>query len=52
MLERLGQSDGIDPDVFSIWFEEAEMRDSFDCAKGDRAMDNGKTDRIPVEQVF
>jgi hypothetical protein len=34
----LGQSDAIDPEVLSIWVAEAEMRDSFACAKGDRAM--------------
>ncbi len=44
MLERLGQSNEIDPEVSSIWVEEAEMRD--------RAMDNGETTGIPAEQVF
>jgi hypothetical protein len=33
MLERLGQSNEIDPEVSSVWVEEAEMRDSFTCAK-------------------
>jgi hypothetical protein len=44
MLERLGQSNEIDPEVSSVWLEEAEMRD--------RAMDDGKTAGIPAEQVF
>jgi Putative addiction module component len=44
MLERLGQSNEIDPEVSSIWVEEAEMRD--------QSMDNDKTAGIPAEQVF
>ena len=44
MLERLGQSNEIDPEVYSIWVEEAEMRD--------RAMDNNEAAGIPAEQVF
>jgi Putative addiction module component len=44
MLERLGQSDEIDPEVSSIWIEEAEMRD--------RAMDDGQVAGTPAEQVF
>lgn len=52
MLERLRQSNEIDSEVSSIWVEEAEMRDSFACAKDDRAMDNDETDGILAEQVF
>jgi hypothetical protein len=52
MLERLGQSNEIDPEVSSVWVEEAEMRDSFACAKDDSAMDNDELAGIPVEQVF
>ncbi len=44
MLERLGQSNEISPEVASIWVEEAEMRD--------RAMENGETTGIPAEQLF
>jgi Putative addiction module component len=44
MLERLGQSNEIDPEASSIWVEEAELRD--------RAMDNDKNAGIPAEQVF
>jgi Putative addiction module component len=44
MLERLGQSNEIDPEVSSIWVEEAEMRD--------QSMDNDETAGIPAEQVF
>lgn len=36
MLERLGQSNEIDQEVASVWVEEAELRDSSACAKGDR----------------
>jgi hypothetical protein len=52
MLERLGQSNEIDREVASVWVEEAELRDRFACAKGDRSIDNGKTAGIPAEQVF
>jgi Putative addiction module component len=44
MLERLGQSNEIDPEVSSIWVEEAEMRD--------RSMDSDETTGTPAEQVF
>lgn len=44
MLERLGHSNEIDQEVFSVWVEEAELRD--------RAMDDGQVDGIPAEQVF
>jgi Putative addiction module component len=44
LLERLGQSNEIDQEVASVWFEEAELRD--------RAMDDGQVDGIPAEQVF
>jgi hypothetical protein len=44
MLARLGQSNEIDPEVSSIWIEEAEMRD--------QSMDNDETTGIPAEQVF
>jgi hypothetical protein len=44
MLERLGQGNEIDQEVFSIWVEEAKLRD--------RAMDNDETAGIPAEQVF
>jgi hypothetical protein len=44
LLERLGQSNEIDQEVASVWFEEAELRD--------RAMDDGQVGGIPAEQVF
>jgi Putative addiction module component len=44
MLERLGQGNEIDQEVFSIWVEEAKLRD--------QAMDNDETAGIPAEQVF
>ena len=44
LLERLGQSNEIDQEVASVWFEEAEQRD--------RAMDDGSDAGIPAEQVF
>lgn len=44
MLERLGQSHEIDPEVSSIWVEEAELRD--------RSMNSRETAGIPAEQVF
>jgi hypothetical protein len=44
MLERLGQGNEIDQEVFSIWVEEAKLRD--------RAMDNNEAAGIPAEQVF
>ena len=44
LLERLGQSNEIDQEVSSVWFEEAERRD--------RVMDDGQASGIPAEQVF
>jgi Putative addiction module component len=44
MLERLGQSNEIDPEVSSVWVEEAEMRD--------QAMENDETAGISAEYVF
>jgi hypothetical protein len=44
MLERLGQGNEIDQEVFSIWVEETKLRD--------RAMDNNEAAGIPAEQVF
>ncbi len=44
MLERLGQSNEIDPEVSSVWLDEAEMRD--------RSMDSDETTGIPAEQLF
>jgi hypothetical protein len=44
MLERLGQSSEIDPQVSSIWVEEAEMRN--------QAMNNDEPAAIPAEQIF
>jgi hypothetical protein len=52
MLERLGQSNEIDQEVTAVWVEEADMRDSSACAKGDQAMDNDQVACIPAEQVF
>jgi hypothetical protein len=40
----LGQSSEIDPEVASVWSEEAERRD--------REMDGGQVTGIPAEQVF
>jgi hypothetical protein len=44
MLERLGQSNEIDPEVSSVWVEEAEMRD--------QAMESDETAGISAEHVF
>ena len=44
LLEHLGQSSEIDPEVTAIWGEEAQRRD--------REMDEGEVTGIPVEQVF
>jgi hypothetical protein len=44
LLKHLGQSSEIDPEVVSVWSEEAERRD--------REMDRGQVTGIPAEQVF
>ncbi|MFB8797522.1 MAG: addiction module protein [Microcoleus sp.] len=44
LLKHLGQSREIDPEVTTIWSEEAERRD--------REMDSGEVTGIPAEQVF
>ncbi|MCL1474328.1 addiction module protein [Argonema antarcticum] len=44
LLKHLGQSSEIDPEVASIWIEEAQRRD--------REMDAGQVTGIPAEQVF
>ncbi|MEX0271951.1 addiction module protein [Leptolyngbyaceae cyanobacterium UHCC 1019] len=44
LLERLGQSNEIDQEIASVWFEEAERRD--------QVMDDGQAAGIPAEQVF
>ncbi|HAT14657.1 MAG TPA: addiction module component [Microcoleaceae bacterium UBA10368] len=44
LLKHLGQSREIDPEVTTIWSEEAERRD--------REMDGGEVIGIPAQQVF
>ncbi|MEK0178778.1 MAG: addiction module component [Oscillatoriales cyanobacterium] len=44
LLKHLGQSREIDPEVTTIWSEEAERRD--------REMDSGEVTGIPAQQVF
>lgn len=44
LLKHLGQSSEIDPEVASVWVEEAQRRD--------REMDDGQVTGIPAEQVF
>ncbi|MEZ2228830.1 MAG: addiction module protein [Microcoleus sp.] len=44
LLKHLGQSREIDPEVTTIWSEEAQRRD--------REMDSGEVTGIPAEQVF
>jgi len=44
LLKHLGQSSEIDPEVASIWTEEAQRRD--------REMDGDRVTGIPAEQVF
>ncbi|MEG3976239.1 addiction module protein [Microcoleus sp. herbarium8] len=44
LLKHLGQSSEIDPEVASVWVEEAQRRD--------REMDGGEVTGIPAQQVF
>ena len=44
LLEHLGKTSEIDPEVSSIWIEEAELRN--------QAMDKGQVSGIPAEEVF
>jgi hypothetical protein len=44
ILGYLGQTGEIDPEVASIWDQEAELRD--------RSMDNDRVTGIPAKEVF
>jgi hypothetical protein len=44
LLEHLGQSDAVDPEIAAVWIEEAEVRD--------RQMDDGQIAGIPATDVF
>lgn len=44
LLKHLGESDEIDQEVASVWLEQAELRD--------QAIDDGKIETVPAEQVF
>ncbi|WP_226591116.1 addiction module protein [Microseira wollei] len=43
-MRYLGQTGEIDPEVASIWTQEAELRD--------RAIDNDRVTGIPAQEVF